>query len=145
MSFDCTRMSNFNHGYCIAFKFQGIDVHLIIFAMLFSLVGDYFLLSWCFSLPIVVLARAVSCHVSFTTTGETGLLFGFFSIVVLAFYIQLFIGLRLLFLGGIWVVLFCFPIGSCTSMNGVYSFCHCNNCVDLFFSSILDFNILTES
>ena len=140
MSFDTIRMTNLNFGHCIGLEFQGVNVHLIISRILFCQVRGCFLLCWCLSLFFVVLARAVPCPMSLTTAGKTGSPLWFFGSDLLGFYIELFFGLWLLLFGG--SVLLYLSIGSCSLMNRVYSFRHCNNCVDVFFASVLDFDIL---
>ena len=81
---------------------------------------------------------------SLTTTGKIGSFLWLLSGIGLGFYIELFFGLWFLFSSAViwWLVILRFPIGSCASMNRVYSFCHCYDCVDVFFSSVLDFDIL---
>ena len=146
VSFDSARASGFNLGRCIAFEFQGVDVYLFVFAMLFRQVRGCFLFGWCFPFSFVILARAVPCHMSLTSAGKTGSFLWLLSAIGLRFYIELFFGLWFLFFGSViqWLVILRFPIGSCASMNRVYSFCRCYDCVDVFFSSVLDFNILAK-
>ena len=81
---------------------------------------------------------------SLTTTGKTGSFLWLLSGIGLGFYIELFLGLWFLLPGSDirWLVMLRFPIGSCASMNRVYSFCLCYDSIDVFFSSVLDFDIL---
>ena len=144
VSFDSAWGSGLNLGRCIALEFQGIDVYLIVFAMFFRQVRGCSLFGSCFPFFFVVFASAVSCHMSFTTTGKTSSFLWLLSGVGLGCYIELFFGLWFLFSGSViqWLVILPFPIGSCASMNRVYSFCPCYDCIDVFFSSVLDFDIL---
>ena len=92
----------------------------------------------------VVLARAVSCHMCLTTVGKTGPFLWLLSGIGLGFYIERFFGLWFLFPGSViwWLVMLGFSIGACASMNGVYSFCRGDDCINVFLSIVLDFDIL---
>src|SRR6267154_4122732 len=120
--FDVCRMCCLSRS--VAFYFQSIDVDFLILDLWFYPVGCCFFLD--LGLSFIVFARTIFSHMALTTTCETRsfslsflILVGFVELLLRPWVLCLLL-VGVVFLG---LVILVFSECSCTSIDGVQSFC----------------------